>query len=89
MKMLHNVVVKDDESDTVQIIARSYDKSAVSNFVKKNWTSHLPAQLFFTSVRADAVKNPFHSTVRLEPEPSSTGVDTHVLQRYAREGVRS
>lgn len=85
MKMLYNVVVKDDKADTVEIIARSYDKTAVSNFVKKNWANHLPSQLFFTAIRADAVLNPFKSTLRLEAEPISTGVDTHVLQRHASQ----
>jgi hypothetical protein len=89
MKMLHNVVVKDHQTDSVEIIARSYDETAASNYVKKNWTSHLPASLFTASIRADAVKNPFDSVVRLDVERLSTGVDTHGLQRYARQGVRS
>lgn len=89
MKMLHSVVVKDLESDSVEIIARSYDELAASNYVKKNWPSHLPAQLFTASIRADAIKNPFASVTRLEAERLSTGVDTHGLQRYARQGVRS
>jgi hypothetical protein len=89
MKMLHSVVVKDPESDSVEIIARSYDKTAADNFAKKNWPSYLPAHLFTASIRADAIKNPFHSVTRLESERPSTGVDTHGLQRYARQGVRS
>lgn len=66
MKMVYNVVVHDEQTNEVEIIARSYRDGPVLNYVSKNRNQYSPAKLFATRIPAHALPHPFRNCIELQ-----------------------
>jgi len=66
MRMLYNVVVEDEATNEVDIIARSFEEQPTLNYVNNNRRNYAPAKLYATRIRADALRNPFKNCIQLK-----------------------
>lgn len=66
MRMVYNVVVEDEATNEVNIIARSYEEQPTLNYVYKNRRNYAPAKLYATRIRADALPHPFNNCIQIK-----------------------